>query len=228
MLFDYRDIICRHRYHSIYGCVYEHLTYTDLCGKEPGTTEDSRRRLFSIQSPIIGEMTLARAPELVPLSGPLLPLVRVAVTLLREISIAILWNEKSKYIYKHSHILTSTDGSQLTWVVHSATICISQFLCMLDLFSSPTIHHTFTIPYVSVSVVPHSSLTVFPFHLQYIHAYSILWSTSSLSFLSHACLHEQHLSRWCSQLISQKPSSCETADKLFPPSYLHISLYFHV
>jgi hypothetical protein len=43
-----------------------------------------------MQSPITGEMTLAGAPELVPLSGPLLPFVRVAVILLREISMAIL------------------------------------------------------------------------------------------------------------------------------------------
>lgn len=35
-------------------------------------------------------MTLAGVPELTALSEPLLPLARVAVTLLREISIAIL------------------------------------------------------------------------------------------------------------------------------------------
>jgi len=61
-----------------------------LTGKEPGTTEGSSRQLCRPQSPVTGEITLADVPGLVALSGPLPPTARVAVMLLREISIAIL------------------------------------------------------------------------------------------------------------------------------------------
>jgi len=75
------------------GLIFINVTLphpTNLTGKEPDTTEGSSRQLCRPQSPITGEITLADVPGLVALSGPLPLVARVAVMLLREISIAIL------------------------------------------------------------------------------------------------------------------------------------------
>lgn len=73
--------------------------YSNLNGKDPDNAEGSSRCMFNTELPLTGEMTLPEVPELIALSGTLLPLARVAVTLLREISIASLWKEKWKYTY---------------------------------------------------------------------------------------------------------------------------------
>jgi hypothetical protein len=138
-------------------------------------------------------------------------------------------NKKLNYI-RQGH----TDGSWLTYVVCSITLCISRCLCMSDFSPSPNIHHkNFATPlkflgYFNIPLATCENNCLQPRITLFQHIFPSGTQSSFIIVIPFMCSFMWAVPlTMASTVDSVKPSSCGIADKLFPLS-IYISLLFSV